>query len=366
MCEAMAEFTSNFLNCLADTSVAERMQLIFEPMFKAHLYPITGKMADSIRMLTQTVDALKKECDSKDLVIRKLNQDVAQLQSRVDDLEQHGRKDSVRIFGLSEDTPGTTDEKVLRLCNQRMKLQPPLTMDEIAISHRVGKVKQPAADGSPGAPCALLVKFANRRSKNRVIAVRKMLKPGNQQSEGQTSENDDDEDVLADGTHIYISDDLTKARANLAFRARQAKRSHQISDTWVIDCKVMVKDNFSRISQVTFIHDLETLLQHWHDLWFLHMPMKYSKIRHSKSLTILTHWGPKCHVADDNVRCNFQRKLSYWFRFHCFHYQSSYWHITSTLVGVMPWCQSDIKPSPGPMIMTTNSDAMRYQWAIVG
>ena len=127
----------------------------------------------------------------------------------------------------------------------------------------------------PGHLRALLVKFATRRSKNRVIAVRKMLKPGNQQSEGQTSENDDYEDVLADGTHIYISDDLTKARANLAFGARQAKRSHQISDTWVMNCKVMVKDNFSRISQVTSIHDLETLLQHWHDLWFLHMPMKY-------------------------------------------------------------------------------------------
>ena len=118
------------------------------------------------------------------LVIRKLNQDVAKLQSRVEDLEQHGHKDSVRIFGLLEDTPGTTDQKVLQFCNQMMKLQPPLTLDEIAISHRIGKVKQPPADGSPGAPRALLVKFATRRSKNRITTVRKMLKPGNQQSEG--------------------------------------------------------------------------------------------------------------------------------------------------------------------------------------
>ena len=168
----MAEFTASFLNCLADTSVAERMQLIFEPMFKAHLDPITGKMADSIRMLTQTVDVLKKECDSKDLVIRKLNQDIAQLQSRVDDLEQHGRKDSARIFGLSEDTPGTTDQKVLRLCNQMMKLQPPLTMDEIASSHRVGKVKHPAADGSLGAPRALLVKFVTSTPGNPIARSR--------------------------------------------------------------------------------------------------------------------------------------------------------------------------------------------------
>ena len=96
-------------------------------------------------MLTQTLDALNKECGSKDLVIRKLDQDVAQLHSSVDDLEQHGRKDSVRRFGQLEDTPGTTDQKVLRFCNQMMKSQPLLTLDEIAISHCVGKVKQPAA-----------------------------------------------------------------------------------------------------------------------------------------------------------------------------------------------------------------------------
>ena len=52
------------------------MQLIFEPVFKAHLDPISGKMAESIKMLTQTVEALKKECDTKDRVIHKLNQDV--------------------------------------------------------------------------------------------------------------------------------------------------------------------------------------------------------------------------------------------------------------------------------------------------
>ena len=261
MSQALAEFTSSFLSCLEDSAVAERMQLIFEPVFKAHLDPISGKMAESIKMLTQTVEALKKECDTKDRVIHKLNQDVIHLQSRVDNLEQHGRKDSVRIFGLSETTPGTTDQKVLRLCNKRMKLQPPLTLDEIAISHRVGKVNEPAEDGTPGAPRALLVKFATRRSKNRVISARKKLKPTNEQEEGQTEEhNGDDEDLFADGRKIYIGDDLTKTRAYLAFRARQAKRNHQISDTWVIDCKVMIKDNFSRISQVTSLHELEGIL----------------------------------------------------------------------------------------------------------
>ena len=69
--EAMAaEFKASFLSCLEDSEVAQRMQLIFDPIFKSYLDPLTGKMADTIEMLSQTVDALKKDCADKDNVIR--------------------------------------------------------------------------------------------------------------------------------------------------------------------------------------------------------------------------------------------------------------------------------------------------------
>ena len=42
---------------------------------------------------------------------------------------------------------------------------------------------------------------------------------------------------------VYISDDLTKRRANLAFQARKLKRDKRILDTWVTNRKVLVKDN---------------------------------------------------------------------------------------------------------------------------
>ena len=46
---------------------------------------------------------------------------------------------------------------------------------------------------------------------------------------------------------IDLADDLTKTRANLAFKAREAKRMGKLTDTWVIDSKVMVKDLHVRI-----------------------------------------------------------------------------------------------------------------------
>ena len=67
----------------------------------------------------------KSESQAKDKIISELQKDVADLKVQVDSHEQHGRCDSIRIFGLSEETPGTTDEKVMRLCNQKMKLKDP-------------------------------------------------------------------------------------------------------------------------------------------------------------------------------------------------------------------------------------------------
>ena len=194
------------------------------------------------------------------------------LQSHVGDLEQHGWRDSVRIFGLSEVTPGSPDQKVLRLCNQCSSLQ----IDEITVSHCVGKVSPPADDGSPGAPRPLLVKFATRHSKNKVMEVQKKLKVTDQQLEDLT---DEDEAVLSDGVHIYIGDDLTKARANLAFKARQAKRNKEISDTLVIDAKVMVKNNYATIFHVTSIQDLDRVKsQCWNVSSILHRDIKTVRI----------------------------------------------------------------------------------------
>ena len=66
--------------------------------------------------MAQSISTLKKEAAKKENTIKMLKTEFAHLKSTVEDLEQHGRKDSVRIFGLSETTSGTTDQKVLDLC----------------------------------------------------------------------------------------------------------------------------------------------------------------------------------------------------------------------------------------------------------
>ena len=65
------------------------------------------------------------------------------------------------------------------------------------------------------------------------------------------------EDVLPPLPHpIYFSDDLTKRRASLAYLARQSKLARHIRDTWVYDCKILIKDFQERIYTINDEKDL--------------------------------------------------------------------------------------------------------------
>ena len=60
-----------------------------------------------------------------------------------------------------------------------------------------------------------------------------------------------------DGNKIFISDDLTKARAALAYQAREARRQGSITETWIYESRIIIKDNRSRIHKVTSLADLQ-------------------------------------------------------------------------------------------------------------
>ena len=55
---------------------------------------------------------------------------------------------------------------------------------------------------------------------------------------------------------VYITDDLTQRKARLAFLARNLKRNKLISDTWTMDCKILIKNLYGRIRQVNHESDL--------------------------------------------------------------------------------------------------------------
>ena len=87
---------------------------------------MTSVLEKAVQDLQQTVSTLKDTVNKKDAEILALRQEVRDLRATADDMEQHSRRASIRVFGVPEDTPGSTDDKLLVLCNGVMKVQPPI------------------------------------------------------------------------------------------------------------------------------------------------------------------------------------------------------------------------------------------------
>ena len=242
----MAENSSGILallEALDDEAVIKKFQSVLKPL----LVPIQ----DSLQQVMDQNASLKRQLADRDATIDKLNQEVDALKITIDDLEQHGRKGSIRVFGLPEDTPGQVDEKIVTLVNEHLKVRPPIALEYVEVAHRLGKPPEQtvvlesdqAASQTRPTSRAVIVRFASRRTKSRVMKEKKNLKTN--------------PFMRANGTpaSVYLTDDLTKRRAQLAYQARQLKREGKLSDTWVCDARIYIKDNHNHVSQINVAAD---------------------------------------------------------------------------------------------------------------
>ena len=156
------------------------------------LDPVTHVLQETVKDFQRSVGSLQTSIKRKDEGLRR------DLKAWADDLEQHSRRASIRVFGIPEDTPGTTDQKLLNLCNQAMQLKPPLTHEEIEVSHCVDRIEAARLQSRGGEttavvkPKPIIVKFVSRRTKARVVAYRKNLKRIGKSNRHPDDDNPDD------------------------------------------------------------------------------------------------------------------------------------------------------------------------------
>ena len=251
-------FTLQLVQALKDPQVAAQ--------FRNAMAPLITPLQDALQQNTAQIGILRAQLAERDDTIQNLQSHVQALEIKIDDLEQHGRKGSIRVFGLPEDSPGTLEDKLLSLFNDNVKVVPSLTLNDIEVAHRLGKPPQspptqtppvPRRDdgddgvdgedgdsqadavqqsatpaGSPKKHRSVIVKFESRRTKALVMDNRKNLKDNPfEYQNGSTAK-------------IYISDDMTKRRAQLAFQA------------WIFEGRILIKDKHRKISQVNSQEDL--------------------------------------------------------------------------------------------------------------
>ena len=143
---------------------------------------------------------------------KKLKEEMSSIKKELIDLEQYGRRNNVRIFGLKEIThekdSSQTEEAVIRLFKEKLSVT--TTPQQIEVAHRIGKQ-------SSGRTRQIIVRFVSRKDCGRVLAARKALK----------------------GSGITIAEDLTEKNAKWL---HSVKKREDVVAAWTKNGKCFYKN----------------------------------------------------------------------------------------------------------------------------
>ena len=238
-----SELALHFLELLEDDQVLTKL--------RRALYP--RELSDKLDSLQTTIISLTNQIQEKDVVIASMQAQITKLEDDLDAQQQYSRRPNLRIHGIPEpagDSDENTDAIILDVVNNKIKLRPKISIDDIAASHRVGPKPQQAQssvnteeEGTHNPQRAarpLMVRFANVRVRNLVFRSRTNLKDRN-----ATASN-----------AIYVNEDLTQARARLLKDCRRLKKEKRINDCWSWNGNILIKDAVNKVILVRSYRDI--------------------------------------------------------------------------------------------------------------
>ena len=189
---------------------------------------MSNDLKKEISLCCAEVVRLWREIEGKDV-------EIESLRERIDHLEQYGRRENVRINGIPEpeDNDENTNAVVLKLAES---IGVDLFEDHINRSHRIGR--------KGDFPRPIICRFHSTKDRDRLMKMKKNLR---------------DLDTMKHFgcRKIFLNEDLTKTRAEIASAARKMKKESNIDDTWTRNGVICVKKD-GRIVKVTTMKQLDT------------------------------------------------------------------------------------------------------------
>ncbi|KAK3096529.1 hypothetical protein FSP39_001066 [Pinctada imbricata] len=161
------------------------------------------------------------------MCVNQVAQENKILHKRIDELEQYGRKNCVRIFGVPESESDST-QAVMNLAKD---LNVPLEKNEVLVSHRVGR-------STESKPRAIIARISSYESRHQLIKNSYKLS----KIEGRRG--------------VSINQDLTKLRSKLAKECRQLVKMNGAKSTFVFDGKIFLVDKNERKHKINGLDDL--------------------------------------------------------------------------------------------------------------
>ena len=181
---------------------------------------------DALAKANSDITSLKSQVADKETTIQKMSDQISELEQKYDDLEQHGRKGSVRIFA------GDTDTKVLHVVNTMMKLTPPISIDDLEVTHRVGKPSLPSGQIDQSAPADQPVPLEESANTTTVPALVDGVSPASDEpssrdvTQDRSSPSQVPRPILVKFVSRRVKDDVMKSRKELKGKKLQDTKGH--------------------------------------------------------------------------------------------------------------------------------------------
>lgn len=185
----------------------------------------------TVTLVQPLLDQLKVKDDQIDSLTREvttLKEDVTTLKNTVDELEQYGRRNAVRIWSKNmPETPGENTDEIVKAYTVRAGVD--LPPDCISRSHRVGR---PVA----GKVRPIIVKFTSYNFRKMVYDSRKAV------------------------PDVFVSEDLTRVRSSVLFKARQERQCGRFKHCWSTDGRINIRLNNDSKHVITTQAELDRLI----------------------------------------------------------------------------------------------------------
>ena len=237
------------------TALAESLVPLITPALSASLTTdvnatVTLAVQKATLPLKQEVSRLTKRVEANESVIAKLSEENSDLTARVqslestveeleynieenyctlesglEELEQYGRRNSLRFHNVKLPYNTDSDDAIVKLCAEKLNVE--IEKDDICRSHPIGNENR---RGNYQVIC----RFRNWKIKNTIFSNKSQLK--------------DDPD------RIFITEDLTSFRQEIVAEMVKAKRAHKIHSFWTNDGRI-----FMKVTESGYVHRVESL-----------------------------------------------------------------------------------------------------------
>lgn len=201
-------------------SVSHRIDLLEGRLFDKEIE--NDQLKKQIETLEQDNEQNKEDNAKK---ITEVEAENLELHEQLNELEQYGRRNSIRIVGIPE-AVNETSEETAKIASEALSHHMPdvtLRRNDIDIAHRLGK-----KDGGYK-PRAIIMKFVSRMTRENVFRGRKALK----------------------GTNIYVNEDLTWINHHILACVRK-KQSDEVESAWTKNGHIYYKHHDKSVHEVKY------------------------------------------------------------------------------------------------------------------